>query len=163
MNDGYKTTVKENDDTGWSSDCVVLWLGRRQNRNMVEWWREWPRLRWYFYSSGGWESSGPRRIACNGCANLMLQFQLERGGDRKRCCWKMKRRQSSSWLNEKKVWHSVMVWRHRSEKRRHRGGKREETMSARLTRILLDQKIKKIYTVDSVGTNGRWRFKTAMS
>jgi hypothetical protein len=93
MNDGYKTTVKGNDGTGWSSDCVVLWLGRRQNRNMVEWWREWPRLRWYFYSSGGWESSGPRRIACNGCADSMLQFQLERGGDGKRRCWKMKRRQ----------------------------------------------------------------------
>jgi hypothetical protein len=24
MNDGYKTTVKGNDGTGWSSDCVVL-------------------------------------------------------------------------------------------------------------------------------------------
>jgi hypothetical protein len=26
--DERKTTVKGNDDTGWSSDGVVLWLGR---------------------------------------------------------------------------------------------------------------------------------------
>jgi hypothetical protein len=37
--DGSETVVKENDD-GWSSDGVVLWLGRRQNRDAVEWWGE---------------------------------------------------------------------------------------------------------------------------
>jgi hypothetical protein len=41
--DEHGTTVQENDD-GWSSDGVVLWLGRMQNRDAVEWWREWPRL-----------------------------------------------------------------------------------------------------------------------
>jgi hypothetical protein len=34
------TTVEGNDGGGWSSDGVVLWLGRRQNRDMVEWWGE---------------------------------------------------------------------------------------------------------------------------
>jgi hypothetical protein len=35
-----ETTVKENDDSRWSSNGVVLWLGRRQNGDIVEWWRE---------------------------------------------------------------------------------------------------------------------------
>jgi hypothetical protein len=38
--DGRVTAIKENDDNGWSSDGVVLWLGRRQNGDVVEWWRE---------------------------------------------------------------------------------------------------------------------------
>jgi hypothetical protein len=29
--DGRKTTVKGNNDGGWSSDDMVLWLGRTQN------------------------------------------------------------------------------------------------------------------------------------
>jgi hypothetical protein len=37
--------VKGNDGNGWNFDDVVLWLGRRQNGDVVEWWREWPRLR----------------------------------------------------------------------------------------------------------------------
>jgi hypothetical protein len=32
-----ETTVKGNDDSGWSSDDVVLWLGRRQNEDTIEW------------------------------------------------------------------------------------------------------------------------------
>jgi hypothetical protein len=39
------TTIKENNGGGWNSDGVVLWLGRRQNRDVVEWWGEWQRLR----------------------------------------------------------------------------------------------------------------------
>jgi hypothetical protein len=31
------TTVKGNDGGGWSSDDVVLWLGRRQNGDTAEW------------------------------------------------------------------------------------------------------------------------------
>jgi hypothetical protein len=34
------TVLKGNDDGRWSSDGVVLWLGRRQNKDAVEWWRE---------------------------------------------------------------------------------------------------------------------------
>jgi hypothetical protein len=34
--DGHETTVKENVDGGWSSNDVVLWLGRRKNRDVVE-------------------------------------------------------------------------------------------------------------------------------
>jgi hypothetical protein len=37
--------VKGNDDGGWSYVDVVLWLGRRQNGDVVKWWREWLRLR----------------------------------------------------------------------------------------------------------------------
>jgi hypothetical protein len=40
MDDERKTTVKENDDDGWSSDGVLLWLEMRHNRDMVEWWGE---------------------------------------------------------------------------------------------------------------------------
>jgi hypothetical protein len=32
--------VKGNDGGGRSSDGVVLWLGRRQNGDVVEWWGE---------------------------------------------------------------------------------------------------------------------------
>jgi hypothetical protein len=39
-NDRRGMTVKGNDGDGWSSDGVVLWLGRRQNRFVVEWWGE---------------------------------------------------------------------------------------------------------------------------
>jgi hypothetical protein len=42
---GCETTLKGNDSGGWISDEVVLWLGRRQNRYTVEWWREWSKLR----------------------------------------------------------------------------------------------------------------------
>jgi hypothetical protein len=38
-NDGRETLVKENDGGRWSSDDVVLWLGRRQNRDMIKWWK----------------------------------------------------------------------------------------------------------------------------
>jgi hypothetical protein len=34
--DGHEATVKVNDGGGWSSDDVVLWLERRQNRDAVE-------------------------------------------------------------------------------------------------------------------------------
>jgi hypothetical protein len=35
--DGCGMTVKANDNDGWSSDGVVLWLDMRQNRDTVEW------------------------------------------------------------------------------------------------------------------------------
>jgi hypothetical protein len=38
--DGREMTVKRNDGGGWSSDGVVLWLERRQNGDVVEWWGE---------------------------------------------------------------------------------------------------------------------------
>jgi hypothetical protein len=43
--DGRETTVKENNDGRWSFHGVVLWLVRRQNRDVVEWWGEWSMLR----------------------------------------------------------------------------------------------------------------------
>jgi hypothetical protein len=35
---GCGTTVKGNDDVGWCSNYVVLWLRKRQNRDTIEWW-----------------------------------------------------------------------------------------------------------------------------
>jgi hypothetical protein len=35
--DGCETTMKDNDDSGWSSSNMALRLGRRKNRDMVEW------------------------------------------------------------------------------------------------------------------------------
>jgi hypothetical protein len=43
--DESETMMKENDDDGWSSDGVVIWLGRMQNEDVVERWGEWLRLR----------------------------------------------------------------------------------------------------------------------
>jgi hypothetical protein len=34
--DECETAIKENDDSRWRSDGVVLWLGRRQNGDMIE-------------------------------------------------------------------------------------------------------------------------------
>jgi hypothetical protein len=42
--DGHGMTVKVNNGSRWSTDGVVLRLGRRQNGD-VEWCGEWPRLR----------------------------------------------------------------------------------------------------------------------
>jgi hypothetical protein len=36
--DGREIAVKGYNGSGWSSDGVVLWLGRRQNGDVVEWW-----------------------------------------------------------------------------------------------------------------------------
>jgi hypothetical protein len=35
--DGHETTLKENDGSGSSSDVVMVWLERRQNRDVIEW------------------------------------------------------------------------------------------------------------------------------
>jgi hypothetical protein len=34
--DRHETAVKGKDDGGWSIDGVVLWLGRRQNGDVIE-------------------------------------------------------------------------------------------------------------------------------
>jgi hypothetical protein len=158
--DRHKTTVKGNDGDGWSSDDVMLWLGRRQNRNVVEWWREWPMLRWSFYSSGRWESSSSRMVA-RGFNASVLTWEIRRWD--KALPKDEAKTASSSWLNGKELWHEVVAWRRRSDERRHRGGERDETTSVGLTRFLLGQKIKKIHAIDLASTNRRWRFKAVMS
>jgi hypothetical protein len=81
-NDGHGMMVERNDSGRWSSDGMALWLGRRKNRDTVEWWEEWQRLRLLpFYSSGGCESGCPRRVASGGGAYSILRFQLKRGCD----------------------------------------------------------------------------------
>jgi hypothetical protein len=50
-------------------------------------------LRWPFFSIGEWELGCQGRVAGGGCADSILQFQLERGDDGINRCWKMKWRQ----------------------------------------------------------------------
>jgi hypothetical protein len=61
---------------------VVLWPERTQNEDVAEWLGEWPKLRWSFYNSKECESDGSGRVAGDGGADSMFQFELERGGDR---------------------------------------------------------------------------------
>jgi hypothetical protein len=163
MDNGRETTLKGNNDSGWSSDGVVLLLVRRQNGDMVEWWGEWPRLRWPFYSSAGWEWGCLRRVAGGGGVDSMLQFWLERGVDGTKRCQKMKWMQQthlgSMGMKRDMSWRCGGISRVRS----HRGGEREETTTVGLTRILLGQKMKKIHAVNSVASNGWWKFKATMS
>jgi hypothetical protein len=37
-NDRYKTMMKGDDGDGWSSNSMMLWLVRRQNIDVIEWW-----------------------------------------------------------------------------------------------------------------------------
>jgi hypothetical protein len=34
--DGHEIAMKGNYDSGWSSGGMVLWLGRRRNRDVIE-------------------------------------------------------------------------------------------------------------------------------
>jgi hypothetical protein len=36
MDNRHEIVVKGNNNDGWSSDGMMLWLGRRQNEDMVE-------------------------------------------------------------------------------------------------------------------------------
>jgi hypothetical protein len=153
--DGRETAVKGNDDGEWSSDDVVLWLGRKQNGDVIEWWGEWSRLRWSFYSSGGWESGGLGRVACGGGVDSMLQFWLERGATEQSVARRWSR---CSELVLAQCEGSVtrcgcvtMLTRGEAAPR----GKRDETSLVGLKRILLGWEMKKIHAVDSAGTNGR--------
>jgi hypothetical protein len=58
-----------------------------------------------------------RRVAGGGGADLMLQFQLERGGDEMKCCQKIKVKQPSRLgsMGRKRD----MMWQRRSEERWH--------------------------------------------
>jgi hypothetical protein len=108
--DGHETTVKENNSDGWSSDGLVLWLRSGQNRDVTEWWGEWPRLRWHFYSSRGWELDDPGRMTGGGGTDSMLQFQLERKGDGMKHCRNMKwKQQARLGSMERKAWHGAAV------------------------------------------------------
>jgi hypothetical protein len=81
--------VKENDDGGWSSNIMVLWLGRGKIETRLSG-EVSVKIEMTFYSSRGWESSCPERLTCGGGANSILYFQLERGDDRTKHCRKMK-------------------------------------------------------------------------
>jgi hypothetical protein len=121
--DEHGTMVKGNNDDGWSSVDVVLWLGRRQNGDTVEWCEEWPRLRCPFSSSGGWESGDPGRVANGGGADSMLQFRLERGGDWIKHCQKMKWRRQRAHPGSMGKKHDMARWS--GDVGQRRGGTRE--------------------------------------
>jgi hypothetical protein len=131
-------TVKWNNGGGWSSDGVVLWLGRIQNRDAVEWWIEWSMLRWYFYNSGGWESRRSEKDGLRQWCRFNALVLARDGRQRKEALLEDKTNTpSSSWLNGKKVWHVAAAWQCRSVERWHRWGEIEETIPVGLTRILL--------------------------
>jgi hypothetical protein len=52
-------------------------------------------LRWPFFSIGEWELGCQGRVAGGGCADSILQFQLERGDDGINRYRKMKWRQQA--------------------------------------------------------------------
>jgi hypothetical protein len=120
------TTVKGNDGGGRSSNGVALWLGRRQNEDAVEWWGEWLRLRWPFYSSGGWESGSLGRVVDGGGEDSILQFRLERWGDGTKHYWTIKQRQrtrlGSMGRRRDMAWWHVNVDRRRDNTREGKGG-----------------------------------------
>jgi hypothetical protein len=141
--DKCETAVKENDNDGWSSDGVVLWLGRRQNRYVVGWWGEWPRLRWSFYSSGG-EVGRSGESSLRGWCGFNISVLTWEGRRWNKALAEYELKSSSLfWLNEKEMWHGAAVWRCRSEERWHRGRKREEMTPVGLTWILLNRKWRK--------------------
>jgi hypothetical protein len=139
MDHGRETMVKGNDDGGWSSDDVVLWLWMRQNGDVVEWWVEWLRLRWHFYSSGGCEFGCSRRIVDCGGADLMLWFWLERGmGHDEALSEDEVDAGSSCWLYGKEMWHDAAAWwyvgRRRGGTEEGKGGDNASWADANLTR-----------------------------
>jgi hypothetical protein len=95
-------------------------------------------------------------VADDGGTNSMLQFRLERGGDRTKHYRKMKRRQRA---------HLGSIGRKR-DRTRQRGdvdqrrggtveGKMKKTTLVGLTRIIIGLKMKKIYAIDLATTNER--------
>jgi hypothetical protein len=158
--DSRETTIKGNDNDGWSFDGVLLWLERRQNRDTVEWWGEWARLRWPFYSSGGWKWDNLGRVADNDGTNLMLQFQLKRGGDVMKHCQKMKRRQRAC-LDSMR--NKCDMAQRCGDIGRTRDGSRGGDDGSWVDTNLTKPKNKKIHEVNSTITNRQWIFKAIMS
>jgi hypothetical protein len=97
----------------WWQRVELRWCGASaredSNGDAVEWWGEWLRSEWPFYSKGGWESNGPRWVADDNSVDSMFQFWLERGGNGSKHCWKMKRRRRAllTSMGRKRV----MKWR----------------------------------------------------
>jgi hypothetical protein len=162
--DGRGMIVKGNDGGGWSSDGVVLWLGRRQNEVTVEWWGKWPRLRWTFYNYRGWESSGLGRLVGGGGADSIFWFWLEMGGNRTKRYQKMMRRKrariGSMGMKCDTTWLCGNVGQRRCGTKEGKGRRRHQVG---WHKSFLAKKIKKVHMVDSIATNGRWRFKVMMS
>jgi hypothetical protein len=76
--------VKGNDCHRWSSDGVVLWLGRMQNGDTIECRKESSRLRWPYYSSGEWELDGSERVAGDGGGKFITSVSTQEKMVRKR-------------------------------------------------------------------------------
>jgi hypothetical protein len=107
----------------WNSDGMVLWLKRRQNRDVVEWCGEWPRLRWAV-------ECGSRAVREGGLLWWygFNDLVLVQKGKRHDEALPKAEAASSSWFNGNEAWYGAALWQRRS---------------VGLTRILLGQKIKK--------------------
>jgi hypothetical protein len=84
--------VKKNNSGSWSFDGVVLCLERRKTGDTIEWWRVIKVEMIFLYQ---W-MMGVRRSEKGSLRwgkDLILPFQLERGGDRTNHCRKMKCKQ----------------------------------------------------------------------
>jgi hypothetical protein len=142
MDNRRGTAVKGNNGGGWSSDAVVLSLVRRQNGGVIEWWREWPRLRWHFHNSGGWmgvrqSKEGGQRWWCRFNTSVLAR---ERRWHDEVLPKDETEAVSLSWLHGKEMWHGVVVWWRQSEDRCHQGRERDEMMTIRPMQILLGRK-----------------------
>jgi hypothetical protein len=149
-------------DSGWSSDGVALWLGRRQNGDVVESWGEWPKLRWPFIAV-----EGESRAIWGGWAAVVVQIQCSSFGSRGEATgWSITGRWSGG--NE-----LILAPYEGSVTRRDgvttsasgeavpgRGKGVDNTYWTDMN--LTGQKMKKIHAVDSISTNWRWRFNTTM-
>jgi hypothetical protein len=162
--DGRETSVKGNDDSGWSSDGVVLWLERRQNEDTIEWlgeWLSWDDLFIALESASRAVREGNLRWWCG--FNPLVSAQEVRRRD-KALSEDKAEAASSSWLNRKEAWHKMQRRDDVSQRRDGTGkGKGRRRCQLGWRESYGGQKIKKIHTVDSTGTNGRWRFKIALS
>jgi hypothetical protein len=97
-------------------------------------------------------------VAGDGSVDSMFQFLLERRCDGMKRCQKMKRRQRA-YLDS--IERKCDTTRRRDNVGQRRGGTGERKGVGRCE--LGCRKMKKIYVVNSVVINRRWRFKTIMS
>jgi hypothetical protein len=141
----------------------MFYLGRRQNGDVVDWWREWPRLRWHFYSTGGWESSCLERVGGGGGADSMLRFRFKGEATGRSI--------AGRWNRDSELilapWKGSMT-RHggitilvggEAALGREKGGDNARWVDTNLT----GQKMKKNSCRTFSCYNGQWRFKVMMS
>jgi hypothetical protein len=116
MDDVSGTTVKVNDGGGGTP---MVWCSGYGGWKWRRGWVGGSNQGWddLFHSSGEWESGGPGRVAYGGCADSILPFRLERGGDGTKRCQKIKRRQRTC-LSSMGRKHDTVQWHDDVDRRR---------------------------------------------